>query len=66
MLLCLFFFVTEYKGLQGISMIYLPFENIVPFAAPNVEQATKNGMIQAITPRTRLPQVWEIQSVCTK
>ena len=30
---------------------------IPPFTAPNVEHATKNGMIQDITPRSRFPNV---------
>ena len=30
-----------------------------PLTAPNVEQATKTGMIQDITPRNRFPKVWK-------
>ena len=37
--------------------IYLPVANRVPLVAPNVEQATKKGMVHDITPRTLLPHV---------
>ena len=33
---------------------YLPLARAEPFAAPNVEHATKTGMIQLITPNIRL------------
>ena len=33
---------------------YLPVTRAAPFAAPNVENATKTGMIQLITPNIRL------------
>jgi len=32
--------------------------NMAPFRAPNVEQATKNGIIQDITPSNLSPNVW--------
>jgi len=31
--------------------------NIPPFTAPKVEQATKTGIIQAMTPKRQLPKV---------
>ena len=37
---------------------------IPPLTAPKVEQATKNGIIQDITPRNRFPKVWKrVESV---
>ena len=39
------------------SLSYLPFEKQTPLAAPNVEQATITGIIQAMTPYMRFPKV---------
>jgi hypothetical protein len=33
---------------------------MAPLRAPNVEQATKNGIIQDITPSNLSPNVWKI------
>ena len=35
----------------------LELAKIPPFTAPKVEQATKNGIIQDITPKNRSPKV---------
>ena len=45
--------------IQQISQ-NLAFPNVLPLAAPKVEQATDTGMIQAITPSTRIPKVWKM------
>lgn len=37
----------------------LELANIAPFNAPNVEQATKKGIIQDITPSIWSPKVWK-------
>ncbi len=36
---------------------------IPPLTAPNVEQATKKGMIQDMTPNNRFPKVWKKSNI---
>lgn len=39
---------------------------IAPFRAPKVEQATKSGIIQDITPSSLLPKVWKRNNRCER
>ena len=47
----------EYDIKAADISYYLPPAKALPFAAPNVEQATRIGMLQAITPYNRFARV---------
>jgi len=49
--------LLEVAEIIAQAVIHLDDANIPPFTAPKVEQATKTGIIQAMTPRRRLPKV---------